>query len=336
MLDNAAVLIVFCATLFVYVHVFYHLKVCDDLEVYRISASSKEKLETACQLRQPVLFHYDPPWLDAGFDVDQLHTVHSSGDLQIRNTEHMRSASEFAIPLSLGATSQLLATDRESRFFTEHNWDLVEETGLAARIRSHESFLKPPTTVSCEYDILSGSAGAYTPFRYHVNFRQFLAVSCGTVQVRISSPKAADVLSTINDYDTMESRTGLNPWAPQGTPMASVPFADVTLRKGDVMFIPAYWWHSIKFGTGSSVVSLSYRTFMSTASIAHRFVLKFLQQQNTRDRTELDVATEPCVIAPGTSRPTTTAIVCTSIDKKKRRRKATRSEGNADDSDIKT
>ena len=36
---------VFCIVLFLYIHIFFHLKTSDDLEVYEIDQPSKEKLE---------------------------------------------------------------------------------------------------------------------------------------------------------------------------------------------------------------------------------------------------------------------------------------------------
>ena len=42
---------IFCSILFLYVHIYFHLKTSDDLEVYEIDNPSKEKLEEigSCQ-----------------------------------------------------------------------------------------------------------------------------------------------------------------------------------------------------------------------------------------------------------------------------------------------
>ena len=48
-------LFVFCVILFFYLHIQFHLKTSDDLEIYEVEQVSKEKIEEICDLRQPVL-----------------------------------------------------------------------------------------------------------------------------------------------------------------------------------------------------------------------------------------------------------------------------------------
>ena len=48
-------LFVFCVILFFYLHIQFHLKTSDDLEIYEVDQASKEKIEEICDLRQPVL-----------------------------------------------------------------------------------------------------------------------------------------------------------------------------------------------------------------------------------------------------------------------------------------
>ena len=47
--------VVFCVILFIYLHVHFHLKKVDDLEIYELCQPSKEKLEEVCDFRQPVV-----------------------------------------------------------------------------------------------------------------------------------------------------------------------------------------------------------------------------------------------------------------------------------------
>ena len=52
-------MIIFCLVLFLYLHIFFHLKTSNDLEIYEIEQPSKDKLEEICDLRQPVRFDYN-------------------------------------------------------------------------------------------------------------------------------------------------------------------------------------------------------------------------------------------------------------------------------------
>ena len=52
-------LFIFCLVLFIYLHIQFHLKTSNDLEMYEVEQASKDKLEEICDIRQPVLFDFD-------------------------------------------------------------------------------------------------------------------------------------------------------------------------------------------------------------------------------------------------------------------------------------
>ena len=50
--------LIFVIVLFFYLHIFFHLKTSNDLEVYECETPDKDELEEICGLRQPVIFNY--------------------------------------------------------------------------------------------------------------------------------------------------------------------------------------------------------------------------------------------------------------------------------------
>ena len=50
---------IFCLVLFLYLHIQFHLKTSEDLEMYEIDFPSKDRLEEICDIRQPVLFDFE-------------------------------------------------------------------------------------------------------------------------------------------------------------------------------------------------------------------------------------------------------------------------------------
>ena len=49
---------IFCVVLFLYLHITYHLKCGNDLEVYTIEQPSKEKLEEICDLDNQLFLNF--------------------------------------------------------------------------------------------------------------------------------------------------------------------------------------------------------------------------------------------------------------------------------------
>ena len=70
-------------------------------------------------------------------------------------------------------------------------------------------------------------------------------------------------LITIKDYENFEFLSPVNPWDVQDQFKADfdkLKTLEVTLNKGQIIFIPAYWWYSIWFQENTSIVSFKYKT----------------------------------------------------------------------------
>ena len=93
------------------------------------------------------------------------------------------------MPLTLNSCIELFKKDTESRYFTEKNQEFLEETGKAKFFKYHDEFIRPYLVSNCIYDIMSGSNGTQTPFRYNLNYRNYYLINEGTVTVKMAPPK---------------------------------------------------------------------------------------------------------------------------------------------------
>jgi hypothetical protein len=73
--------------LFVYLHIQFHLKTSDDLEMYELEFASKDKFEEICNLRQPVLFDFDNDRIIQTGSLDYLANTYGAFEIKIRNSE---------------------------------------------------------------------------------------------------------------------------------------------------------------------------------------------------------------------------------------------------------
>ena len=48
------------------------------------------------------------------------------------------------------------------------------------------------------------------------------------------------------------------------------------------MYIPAYWWYSIKFTDNTSIAGFHYKTYMNTLAIVPHLFMKILQNENIK------------------------------------------------------
>ena len=276
---------IFCLVLFIYLHIQFHLKTSEDLEMYEVDQPSKERLEEICDIRQPVLFDFDCEKIIESSNKTYIANNYHAFEVKIRNIKETDSNAELYIPLPIHAAVKLFEEDKNATYFSENNKDFLEETGVIKNLKYNDEFLRPYMVSNCNYDVMMGSNGTCTPFRYEINYRNFLLLTEGTAQIKLAPPHSAKYLYPIYDYENFEFKSPVNPWSPQ--PKYSADFDKIkclefTLVPGKTLFIPAYWWYSIKFNNHTSISSFNYRTYMNNAAILPYIGLHALQIQNVK------------------------------------------------------
>jgi hypothetical protein len=280
---------IFCLVLFLYLHVQYHLKTSNDLEVYELEdETSKEKLEEILNIRQPVLLPVISSLHKKIMDTTNrtfLSTNYPAFEMKIRNSKEIESDTEMFVPLPLHATLKLVDNDTGATYFSENNTDFLQETGVVKHIQYNDEMMRPPMVSNCNYDVMFGSEGCITPFRYEINYRNFFLVTEGSIQIKLTPPKSSKYLHLERDYENFEFRSPANPWNPQVKFQADfdkIKCLDIKLQKGQMICIPAYWWYSIRFGKETSITCMRYRTYMNNIAIIPYVCMYALQIQNVK------------------------------------------------------
>jgi hypothetical protein len=276
---------IFCLVLFIYLHVQFHLKTSEDLEMYEVEQPSKDKLEEICDLRQPVIFDFDCQKIVESSNKSYIANNYNAFEIKIRNVKETDPNSELYIPLPLHAANKLFNEDNNSTYFSENNNEFLEETGVIKSLKYNDEFLRPYMVSNCNYDIMMGSANTCTPFRYEINYRNYYLLTEGSAQIKLAPPHSIKYLYPNYDYENFEFRSPVDPWSPQPKYIADfdkMKCLEFTLTPGKTLYIPAYWWYSIKFNKNTSISCFNYRTYMNNIAVAPYIGMHALQIQNIK------------------------------------------------------
>ena len=277
-------LLIFCVVLFLYIHIHYHLKCSNDLEVYTIEQPSKDKLEEICDLRQPVIFEYNNQLLES-CNLSTLDDNYGCFDINIRDTTNIDENSEMYLPLAFKECMNIFLNDKDSKYISENNEEFLNESGVIKDYKYNDAFLRPSLLFKRMYDFNTGSVGSMTPLRYELNYRNYFYVTSGEIKMKLIPPSYSKYLYPIKDYDNFEFRSPINIWQIQSqyrNNIDKIKEMEVILHEGDIIYIPAYWWYSIKYEKMSCVCSFKYRTIMNFLAISPRLALHQLQNQNIK------------------------------------------------------
>jgi hypothetical protein len=279
---------IFCIVLFFYLHIQFHLKTSNDLEIYEIEQPSKDKLEEICDLRQPLLFDFECNKIIDTTNRSYISNHYGAFEIKIRNVKDTDDNSELYMPLSLNSSNKLFNEDKDSSYLTEKNTDFLEETGVVKNMKYNDEFLRPYMLSNTNYDILMGSNQTFTPFKYNINYRNYFLLTQGSAQIKLAPPHSIKYLHPIYDYENFEFRSPVNPWNPQTNYIADfdkIKCLEFKLTPGKTLYIPSYWWYSIKFDENTSISCFYYRTYMNTLAILPYICLYALQLQNVKRET---------------------------------------------------
>ena len=234
---------VFCLVLFLYLHIQFHLKTSDDLEMYEVEHASKDKFEEICDIRQPVLFSFDNQKICDTTNQTYILQHYYAFEVKIRNiTDVDTTNTELFVPLPIHSAIKLFQEDKNATHYSENNADFLQETGVFKNMQYNDEYLRPYMVSNCNYDILMGSEGCSTPFRYEVNYRNFFVLTQGSAQIKMAPPKSTRYLYGVYDYENFEFKSPVNPWKIQPQYAADfdkIKCLEFTLTPGKTVYIPA-------------------------------------------------------------------------------------------------
>ena len=136
-MKNLLIILIFIIVLFFYLHIIYHLKKSNDLEVYEINEPTKNELEEICNYRQPVIFYYNSN-LSEDINNEQIITKYSSFDLNVRNVKNNNTEQEMYIPYKVKDLFSVFENDKEDKYITENNEDFISETGIIKYLKYND------------------------------------------------------------------------------------------------------------------------------------------------------------------------------------------------------
>lgn len=262
-----------CTVIILYIHIVYQLKTSNDLELFELDTPSKIKLEEVCDLRQPLLF----PYSEENINQCTLSKCmeYKAFDVTVYDPSYnpFQSSLEKAIKLF------------DNKYITIHNADFLNETMISRYFSETDDYLRPPMVSTIVYDILFGGVGCSTRLEYSTYYRNYFYVSEGVVTIKLSPPRNNKYLDVKKNYAKEEYYSTIDVWkhVPE-----KVKFLEIKVSKGQMLFLPAYWWYSIQFGKNACVCTLQYKTVMNVIATLPDLCIGILQRQNTKTKLKIN------------------------------------------------
>ena len=271
--------LIFCVVLFLYVHVYNHIKTSSYLEVYEIENLSKDKFEDINNFKQPLLLNNYT--LLTNITMDYLISNYPTFDLNLYNKQN-----NSFLKIKMEEFNTIINSDESINYISCNNKDFLEETTLEKILSSNDSFFRPYNICNKTYDIIMGRKNSASQLKYSINSRNILYLSSGQIEVTLCPPKYYKNLHVKKNYELLDYYSDIdinNIQSIYKNDYQKAKFLRVMLNTDQVLIIPPYLFYSIKFLEENTIVFFnSYRTFTSSIAIIPDLFIQTLQQNNLK------------------------------------------------------
>lgn len=276
-------LLIFVITLFLYIHIYSHIKTSNYLEIYEIDNVSKEKFEELCNLKQPLLVNNFNILENLNYDL--FKTTYGNFDIKVIK----KNDSDVYLPIKLSSAYELFNIDVSNIYISDDNEEFLEETTIIKEFNKQDLFLRPYNVSNINYNIIMGSINAYSQLKYNLSCRNFFYILDGSVEITLCAPNNYKYLHVHKNYENLNfaSSIDLNKIDDiYKNDFNKVKFLRIILTKNKLLQIPSYWFYSIKILEKDTLLAnLNYRTFINSIAISPQLIIHFLQNNNIKRTT---------------------------------------------------
>ncbi len=254
------IITVFLFVAFVYIHVLFHLKVNNLIELDNIQITGKEDFEEHCNKRLPFIANYCIHNINQTINLENFLSKYKSFEINIKDKKIK--------------PTELFSLDN---FLSMNNINFLNETELIEIISKNDHFLRPSFTFVKNYDIFLGK-NCQTNFISQLNFRNFFYVSEGCVEIYLAPPKSSKYLNFSYNNVTFSNETKINPFdkdVQKTDSFDKIKPIKIKLSKGELLFVPSSWYISISFNELAILQCLHYRTMMNIVTLTPNYITYF-------------------------------------------------------------
>lgn len=253
-------LILFICIFFIYIHFLHEWKICETLELFETDYTDYYEFLSVCRLKQPFVCKY------------YLHNdVIFNINWNLLNDIHIYNQNDSSDVM--GSYHTLLSLMDKGKFYTQHNHEAIVSSDIYDVLNANNEYIKPISNIQTSYDIYIGSKGVTTQLQYHNCSSMFLLGIQGSQVIRMF-PWTSIQRDNI-DFIHYEFTSNKDVW---NDPIENM--IEIELQKGQLMFVPPYWWYSCKHGDQSHLLSISYISLINSITHIPYKLQSFIQQQN--------------------------------------------------------
>jgi hypothetical protein len=228
------------------------------LEIYELDYTDNEEFHKKCKIKQPLVFDLSVQ-LSSFHHLNTIHPeemIRDFGNIEIcvkNRNEYEKKRPIEPVMMTLANFASL--SQNQTCYWSENNTDFLESSGTLNYFNSFDRFIQPRWTWFTQRDVWFGS-NTTTPLRFNLEDRHFLYVPMGSspIQVKMFPLKNSEksILQIVRDYYEFEFFSPLNLWDDESQ-NDLLSFIDFELKGGQTLYIPPYWWYTIRFKTAPSM-----------------------------------------------------------------------------------
>ena len=272
-------IIIFLIILLIYLHFRTHLKKIHTNNTFYIDSASKTQFDNACNSLQPFIYNYSINPEEENYNLKYLQANFENYDIKIynddndknkyqiknfKNIENNENTCNQVNDLSSNSdlSSNIISIDS---FISYNNEEFLKDSDLYNAINANDAYLRPNYCNWSNYDIIFGK-NAVTPLFSSKCYRNYFHCTENEVECAIVSFKYKELFNIkygnyqntsnipIFDSDIINNHKQWKKIKP----------IFVTLKIGECLCLPPFWFCSFKFKEKSTVIKYNYSTLMNS------------------------------------------------------------------------
>ena len=294
-------IIIFFIVLLIYLHFRTHLKKIHTNKTFYIDSASKIQFENACNSLQPFIYNYSINPEEENYNFKYLQTEFENYDIKVYNTNtntntntnsNSNDTSKYQIKSfkNIELNDKLIDTqvtdlssnnDLIDSFISYNNEEFLKDSELHNAIKTNDTYLRPKYCNWSNYDIIFGKNDVTPLFSSKCN-RNYFHCTENEVECAIVSFKYEELFNTISDKYQNISHIPIfdNNVINSHAQWKKIKPIFVTLKLGDCLYLPPFWYCSFKFkeNAKSTIIKYNYSTLMNNLVFIKDKINKYINE----------------------------------------------------------